>query len=120
LRFLSRSLLLVVLSLVACDADEPAAGADAGTCSVDVPDACAQPSPTFTNDVLPILTARCNSCHVADSGIWPLDNYQHVVDWQSALVNDLLNCTMPPADAGTLPAEERDTILNWVACGSLQ
>jgi hypothetical protein len=104
--------------VLGCDGDEGGAHADASTCPTDVPETCVQPSPTFTADVLPILNQRCSSCHVPDSGVWPLDTYTHVADWQASLVYDILNCTMPPADAGTLPANERDTILNWVACGA--
>lgn len=48
----------------------------------------------------------------------PLDTYGHISDWQREVRDELVRCTMPPADAGVVfPAEERDAILTWLRCG---
>jgi hypothetical protein len=34
-------------------------------------------------------------------------------------MNDLLRCTMPPADAGvSFPESERQTLMSWFICGA--
>jgi uncharacterized membrane protein len=79
---------------------------------------CPDPAPRY-DDVAPIFERRCASCHsgVVD-GPWPLDTYDHVADWAPVVRDELLRCSMPPADArvGMRP-EERDEILAWVRCG---
>lgn len=106
------------VTFAGCNSGHSDGPADAGTCSKEVPDACVQPSPTFTKDVLPIIQARCGSCHAADAGQWPLDEYQYVIDWEPSFVGDVVGCTMPPADAGiTMTSEERAVLLDWFACG---
>jgi len=87
------------------------------TCAVDAPTACPPTPPRFA-DVEPIIQARCINCHYgAIGGPWPLIGYDHVADWQDTIRDQILACSMPPADAGALSDDERDAILVWLRCG---
>jgi hypothetical protein len=79
------------------------------------------PVPSFANDVTPILSAKCNVCHSPSvpDGPWPLISYDDVSAWSDVISSDLQGCMMPPADAGVDFTEtERETINDWVTCGS--
>ncbi len=44
--------------------------------------------------------------------------YSHVADWNDVVRAMLLDCSMPPPDAGVpMPDEERTAILTWLLCG---
>lgn len=88
-------------------------------CSVIAPTVCPAPAPRYA-DVETIVGQRCVSCHYGmPQGPWPLTDYQSVVDWQDLIRNDVLNCTMPPADSGVvMTAAERAAILTWILCGT--
>jgi len=95
------------------------ADGSAAACPPPSSTACAAPSPSYANDIVPIFDARCNGCHdpTIPDGPWPLHDYQDVIDWKGLVVDSLLNCTMPPADGGTpLPELERQRLFAWVAC----
>ena len=77
--------------------------------------------PSFKNDVKPVLDARCNNCHVPGlvGAPWPFDSYQDTVDWKTLVLQDLHDCSMPPADAGApLSEAERNTLNAWIVCGT--
>jgi len=99
------------------------AGADSGmkgrACAAEPVMTCPSPKPSFKKDVVPIVNARCLSCHSgADAnGPWPLTNLDDIAHWKPLVVQDIENCTMPPVDAGPpLTAEESATFLGWLAC----
>lgn len=102
------------------DAGVPDAGQDAGE-----PEACAVMAPTTCvdnqlryEDVAPIISARCLSCHDGTQGNWPLTDYGHVADWAPEIRSEMLSCGMPPPDSGlTMPNAERQTVVNWIRCG---
>ena len=80
---------------------------------------CQTPPPSFANEIVSILDARCNDCHADNDpeGPWPLHDYQDVRDWKGVVLDSLLNCTMPPPDAGTtLLEDERQRVFAWLAC----
>jgi hypothetical protein len=92
-------------------------------CVVQVtPDACpVTPPPSYTTDIVPILNAKCNNCHVAgeDDAPWPLTEYEHVRDWRLTILQQIVNCEMPPPDDPTkLTADEEETLVAWLACGA--
>ena len=93
---------------------------DAGAlvCTVQAPTVCPAPPPHWP-DVQPIFQSRCVSCHNGMvGGPWPLMQYSHVADWFDVVRAMLLDCSMPPPDAGVyMPDEERTTILTWLLCG---
>lgn len=88
-------------------------------CSVSAPTECPDPAPRYA-DVAPVLEAKCVTCHSgAAGGPWPLTDYPHVADWQSEVRSELLDCSMPPADAGaSITDDERTLILTWLRCGA--
>jgi hypothetical protein len=83
---------------------------------------CVLPPPSFANDVTPILNRDCNTCHVTNSTLWPLSNYDDVYDWTNLLVPDIEGCLMPPQDAGpeagTLSPADQQTLMKWFACNA--
>jgi hypothetical protein len=100
------------------DAEGPDAGAPF-VCDVVAPSACPNPAPTFA-DVQPIFHDSCGVCHGKDwTGAWPLDTYSHIADWSDVIRDELVSCSMPPADGGVMIAsEERMKILSWIRCGT--
>jgi mono/diheme cytochrome c family protein len=88
----------------------------------------------FSGQVLPILQAKCQGCHNANTklGGWDSSSYESVMttgengpvviagDVQKSLLAQLLQGTngkiMPPM--GALPQEEIQSILNWIAAGA--
>ncbi len=118
--------LSAALLLTACSTQSPSttdAGPDPNCPWIDA-GTCNLPSPSFQNDVLPLLDRTCNStCHAPGVGPWPLNNEQDVFDWGSIIYGDIEACTMPPPDAsagnGLLTNGERAVVLNWLACASV-
>jgi hypothetical protein len=89
-------------------------------CKADPPAACPTPKPSFKNDIVPLLNAKCGACHTDQPDHpWPLVDYNTVHDWKAQFTQDLLACTMPPVDAGaTLTDQERGLFIAWVVCGA--
>jgi hypothetical protein len=87
------------------------------SCGVMAPTSCPDPPPRYA-DVTPIFQQRCILCHNGtNDGPWALTDYEHIADWQEIIRADLLDCTMPPADAGVpITREERLAILVWIRC----
>jgi hypothetical protein len=87
-------------------------------CTVQAPTVCPDPAPQWP-DVQPIFQRRCVSCHNGMiGGPWPLMQYSHVADWYDVVRAMLLDCSMPPPDAGVyMPDEDRIAILTWILCG---
>ena len=106
---------LLAAALVACAVTPEA---EPTPCVVIAPTECTAPELRWA-DVAPIFERRCSSCHDGQPGSpWPLDNYGHVADWWDVVRDELLKCSMPPADAEEpIPAGERDTLLVWLRCG---
>jgi hypothetical protein len=84
---------------------------------VQVPTSCSQPMPHYT-DVQPIFQKHCSQCHSGATEQWPLTDYEHVASWFDIIPPKLVNCQMPPLDAGVPMANaERTAILHWLRCG---
>jgi len=115
---LSARLLLGLPLLPACSSASNDGHAAEAICAPIAPTECPDPAPHYP-DVAPIFAKRCESCHdgVAD-GPWPLDTYAQVAAWAHFVRDELLRCSMPPADSGvTMTPEERDQVLVWIRCG---
>ncbi len=111
--------LLLLATSPACGSGEGGEGhAEQAVCAPTAPTECPDPAPHYP-DVAPIFERRCASCHNNVPGQqWPLNTYGHVADWASFIRDELLQCSMPPADSGVnMTPEERDQILVWVRCG---
>jgi hypothetical protein len=112
---------LAALVAMGCGSTPSATAGDAGRCVVTpVPTACVQPAPAYAIDVAPVLDEACNTpaCHAGGGTAWPLTQYADVAAWANPILVDVAGCTMPPPDAGVLPAAERQAIVDWVVCGA--
>ena len=119
-------LLAAALLLTACNgqAQPTSDAAPDPSCTYVDASSCSLPSPSFQNDVLPVLDRTCNStCHAPGQGQWPLTTATDVSDWGSLIYADLEQCSMPPPDAsagnGNLTNAERAMILDWLACAAV-
>ena len=89
---------------------------------------------SFTDDVLPILQARCLMCH-GTSGGWSVGDYTSVVesgdnapvvipgDPEGSILGQWLLGTHPGGfmpHGGSLPAAEVEAILSWIRQGATE
>ncbi|MCX4246439.1 monooxygenase [Paraliomyxa miuraensis] len=136
------------LAAQACREDQPATddGADSGTTEASatggvdstgtetdavLDETGTEATPTFWDDVAPILYERCVGCH-REGGIGPmrLDDYESASAWAPVSVNAMQDRTMPPwlvTDDGScgefqhskwMPPDEIDRIAAWLAAGT--
>ncbi len=86
-------------------------------------------TPTFAEDVAPILYENCVACHRAgEMAPMSLVTYEETRPWSRSIKNKVLSGEMPPwhADASVgefrnerrLTDAERDTIVQWVDAGA--
>lgn len=115
------ALLALPISLAACGTED--VSGDDGSTETEA-------RVTYYDDVLPILTTRCQSCH-SDGGIGPfvVDDYEEAKAWAPAMAASVRSRTMPPfsvdasgtcndfADAQWLDESEIETIETWVSDG---
>jgi uncharacterized membrane protein len=82
---------------------------------VDAGAACAGES---YGTIKPIIDRACVPCHYpsdAPDASWPLSTYEDVREWDDQIRIDLLNCSMPPRDAGvSVTDKERARVVNWI------
>jgi hypothetical protein len=83
---------------------------------------------TFHRDVLPVLQARCQSCHrPGEVAPFPLTTFAEAVAWAPSLVSAVESKRMPPwppsdacepiRDAPRLSDEERSVFRRWLEAG---
>ncbi len=120
-------------ALVVLAAQATVLGALATACSTDpgippprpcatVDSSCPATPPSFSRDVDPIIVTYCNACH-GEGGIeqplYDYTSYTGVYKARSSIATFVSDCRMPPADAGLFPSDEqRQTLLQWIACGA--
>ncbi|HEY1959159.1 MAG TPA: hypothetical protein VGH28_26275 [Polyangiaceae bacterium] len=81
---------------------------------------CPPTQPSYATDVSPIVFEYCAGCHAAgksQSGL-PLDSYGDLANAASKVQSKVSDCSMPPSNAAQPSAEDRDAILQWIACGA--
>jgi len=104
---------IVALSthLVACEGGCPSNAEPA-------PTSCPSNPPSYLNDVAPILSQACSSCHGPDGeeSSVPLDTYQDVFQERTIVQVQIESCAMP--QGGSLSSAQRSTLLTWLACGA--
>ena len=121
LRAMRVKYLLLGLAWVSLGCPTPAKP-DAGvTCTVVAPETCASPALRFA-DVKPLFEVHCVMCHYGElGGPWSLKTHTDIADWAGEVRDDIADCSMPPADAGTTMTDgERALILDWLRCGALE
>ena len=119
---LSALCLTPLLALSACGSSSnspPPASLYASCTGVDASSTCTSDALTFSTTIQPILARSClPSCHDnSPDAAWPLTDFDDVQAWTTFIAQDLLACTMPPAASGyPMTREDRETILDWIAC----
>jgi hypothetical protein len=98
----------------ATDGDGP------GPCPSDLPASCPGPAPSFPNDVTPIMTTRCTSCHgpSGPEANHDFTTYDGVYAERATILSQVYSCRMPPAGAPELAGGERAILLAWLVCGA--
>ncbi len=102
-----------------------------GICVILGTFARAEPTPTFSRDVAPIIFKNCASCHrPGDIAPMSLLTYDQVRPWAKSIREKVALGQMPPwhstAPRGTfsndrrLTDQEKDTISRWVSAGAPQ
>jgi hypothetical protein len=129
---------LALAAGVACSSPAPHdisdAAADVATTCVHPSLTCQDPNnpPSFASDVDPIIKERCSPCHFPGgiaSQIYVFTTYSDVVNAETAIVNELYDCLMPPVNGnvtygiapGSVPgltAEQASCIVDWIRCGT--
>jgi hypothetical protein len=113
------------LAICACSnsSNGPVEGTIFASCTnVDASATC-QSDAGFQAAVVPILAKSCmKNCHDGSpDAAWPLTDYDDVQAWTTFVAMDLLDCSMPPIDkAASYPIsrQDRETILQWIICGT--
>jgi hypothetical protein len=81
---------------------------------------CPKAPPSYARDVEPILQDNCVPCHSPQGGYgYDLVTYTEVFDQAGAVVSWISDCSMPPATYPPLTTAQRQTLLDWLACGAL-
>lgn len=112
--------------LAACSSSSNADAGPASSCP-NVSTSCPAAPPSWKNDVQPLIATYCLTCH-GDGGIeqsrFDYTTYQGVYKARAAMVTQVYQCQMPPLDASPpsppLTADQRETIVAWLACGAPQ
>jgi hypothetical protein len=101
----------------------PAEAAPNAPCSATLPppSSCAS-VPSYASQIRPIIARSCvPMCHEGGgtSSDRNLTTYANVSNIGISILTPVINCTMPPADAGAdaqITATEREEILQWLVC----
>lgn len=88
---------------------------------------CADAAPSFAGDVYPnVFVPVCVTCH-SPNGVepsMPFTNYQQIYGSNGTEAREIFNqvfesCLMPPPGAAvSLTDDQRQTLLDWFACGA--
>jgi uncharacterized membrane protein len=111
-------LMTAVLAVVAITSCGP--GPTTGSCPNDVVPTCPATAPSFAGEVNAIVQSRCVACH-APGGLASnraFTSYDDIQRQSGPMLNQLFNCRMPPADAPQPSDAEKQTLLEWLACGA--
>jgi hypothetical protein len=111
--------------MVACSNASGNPDAGTGSSCPNVSTSCPATPPSWKNDVQPLIATYCLACH-GDGGIeqsqFDYTTYQGVYKNRAAMVTQVYQCQMPPPDASLpappLTADQRETIVAWLACGA--
>jgi len=117
---------LLTLAFCACSSDLTVPTTGELVCrDVDASSAACEAGVGPTYDAIrPIVAKSCLPCHDdpnpdPDGGTWPLITYDDVAGWTSVVKEDILDCSMPPADGGVpITAKDRDLFVQWILCGA--
>jgi hypothetical protein len=119
------ALLGAIAACAAAGSPDPTApsAATQASCPRTSPVSCDGTPPTYAQDVLPILRHRCFQCHAGEGVAAEDHNFSRFGTFhaqRSVVADQIAACTMPPASQPTIPKDEADAILRWVACGGIE
>src|SRR5437016_5335100 len=99
--------------LAACGGQDP-------SCPNDLPSSCPSPTPSYRNEVAPIIAGRCLSCHApgGQEAARPLTTYSQVFSNRGPILTQIFACRMPPAGSAAPSPQERTLLLGWLVCGA--
>ncbi len=107
------------------------AGVEASPCKDDLTNDCTMPSPSYKDDIVPILRMRCAPCHFeggVEDFMIDFSTWANVDNADVSIQNQLFLCDMPPVfgipKLGVKPAPalsdtQRKTLYDWLRCGAL-
>jgi hypothetical protein len=115
---------VVGLGLTACSSSSSGSsstgtGGAGGECPNDLPASCPTPIPSYKDEIAKIFADDCVVCHSpAGTGANnPLVTYAQVQVLESANLDQVYACRMPPAGYAFTLAD-REALLAWLVCGS--
>ena len=119
----TKNLLLVALlasfSLACAGPDPPP---DENECKPGLPseDACATATPSYSEDIAPLVERRCLECHFAGNrqSSVVLETHAQLAGSRQLVETRVYRCQMPPSEATALSATEREMLLAWLVCGA--
>lgn len=110
----------IAVALAAAAACSPADGGPQPTsCPSDLPASCPMPTPSYKDDVAPIVARRCSPCHFPggiEAATHDFSTYAGIAAQRSSVLDQVYSCRMPQAGAPPLGAAERATLLGWLVC----
>jgi uncharacterized membrane protein len=114
--------LILCMSLAACasTSGDPAAATSTCTATLPTSDACATATPSYSADIVPIVTQRCLECHAAgnlNSSV-VLETQSEIYRQRQLVETQVYRCAMPPSDGTPLTSTERSELLQWLVCGA--
>lgn len=105
-------------------------GSVSDDCPLNIQQVAKDQVPNFNQDIVPILEARCASCH-REGGIGPfaMDSHAMIRGWAPMIREVVLSKRMPPGqidpafnhvfqDVAHLTIEEQQTLVNWIDAGA--
>ncbi len=103
--------------------------ADAGCLIAGLADANKPGPVSYERDVVPVLRAKCISCHRQGGGApWVMDRYETVKGWRAMMREVIMNRRMPPWHADpeigafspdlSLTVDEKRTLVHWIDAGA--
>lgn len=108
-----RPLFLGALVLVSCGSSGP-------PCPNDLPAACPSPTPSYSQQVAPIISAHCLKCHAPGGQEASKDftTWSGVSFYRQPILTQFYSCRMPPEGEPRPTDQERALLLGWLVCGS--
>jgi hypothetical protein len=98
---------------------EPTMDAEGATCPSELPESCPSPPPSYRDEIMPIVEARCYPCHDSEgmeASRHDFSTYEGLHAQRVDTLSAIYDCIMPPADGGVLLPEERAALLGWLVC----
>jgi uncharacterized membrane protein len=112
--------LLASLSLPACAGPDPPPVENECKAGLPSEDACATATPSYAEDIAPLVEARCLECHFAGNrqSSVVLETHAQLAGSRQLVETRVYRCQMPPSEATALSATERELLLQWLVCGA--